>query len=171
MKKKKFKMIYVYLILIVSVFVLIAVMNNNEPVNALYQKQVSDLNTATRALLSDPNYQNIILPDELDQKIANKEDFFVYFFASDCQHCKNTTPQLMPIAEELGINLPQFNLREFESYFNKHQIEYTPTLVYFQDGVQVQERMEGGLREQGTSVGYSTEDYKNYFNKYTGTGS
>ncbi|MBD2872811.1 thioredoxin family protein [Paenibacillus arenilitoris] len=166
-KKKKVKMIYVYIAIIVVLFGFIFVLNNNGKVNALYNKPVSELNPATRALLDDPNYQNIILPDELDKMVADKEDFFVYLFASDCPHCRYTTPQLMPLADELGIDLPQFNLREFPTYFAKYNVEYTPTLAYFKDGVQV-DKLEGGLAEEGTTAGYSLDDFREFFNKHAG---
>lgn len=169
-KKKKAKMIYVYIAIVVVLFSLIFVLNNNGKVSALYDKPISELNPETRKLLDDPNYQNIILPAELDKMVADKEDFFVYLFASDCPHCKNTTPKLMPLVDELGIDLPQFNLREFPSYFNKYNVEYTPTLAYFKDGVQV-DKLEGGLAPEGTTEGYSLEDYRIFFNKYSGADS
>lgn len=168
-KKKKVKMIYVYIGIVVILFGFIFVLNNSGKVNALYGKPVSQLNPETRKQLDDPNYQNIILPAELDKKVADKEDFFVYLFASDCPHCQKTTPQLMPLADELGIDLPQFNLREFPSYFNKYNVEYTPTLAYFKDGVQI-DKLEGGLSEGGTE-GYSLDDYRAFFNKYSGAES
>lgn len=166
-KKSKFKMIYVYIGIIVILFGAIFVLNKNEPVNALYDKPVSEMNPETRKQLDDPNYQNIILPAELDKKVADKEDFFVYLFASDCNHCKNTTPKLMPLVDELGIDLPQFNLREFPEYFNKYNVEFTPTLAYFKDGVQV-DKLEGGLAAEGTTQGYTLDDFKAFFNKYSG---
>ncbi len=166
-KKKKFKMIYMYIGVLVLVFGLIFVLNNSGKVNAVYNKKVSELNPATKKQLNDPNYQNIILPELLDQKVADKEDFFVYFFASDCVHCQNTTPKLMPLVDELGVDMPKFNLREFPSYFNKYNVEYTPTLAYFKDGVQV-DKLEGGLAEEGTSAGYTLEDFRAFFNKYSG---
>ncbi|WP_141506114.1 thioredoxin family protein [Paenibacillus luteus] len=165
-RKKKVSMIYVYIGVVVILFGLIALLNNSGKVNALYDKPVSQLNPETRKQLDDPNYQNIILPAVLDKKVADKESFFVYLFASDCPHCQKTTPQLMPLVDELGIDLPQFNLREFPSYFNKYNVEYTPTLAYFKDGVQI-DKLEGGLAEAGTS-GYSLEDFRAFFNKYSG---
>lgn len=166
-KKSKIKMIYVYIGIIIILFGAIFLINNNGKVNALYDKPVSQLNPETRKLLDNPNYQNIILPAELDKKVADKEDFFVYMFASDCSHCMNTTPQLMPLVKELGIDLPQFNLREFPSYFNKYNVEYTPTLAYFKDGVEVA-RLEGGLAEGAPGSGYSLDDFREFFNKYSG---
>ncbi|MGO4373770.1 thioredoxin family protein, partial [Paenibacillus sp. MCAF20] len=87
--------------------------------------------------------------------------------ASDCGFCRQTTPELMPLVKELGIDLPQFNLREFDSYFKSLKVEYTPTLAYFKDGVEV-ERMEGGIAAEGTTQGYTLDDFKQFFNKYSG---
>jgi len=165
-KKKKFKMAYVYIAVILALFVLLGVLNNSGPVNELYGKKTNDLNPATRELLNDPNYQNIILPAELDKMVADKEDFYVYLFASDCGYCRQTTPQLVPLAQELGVDLPMFNLREFEQYFNKYNVNYTPTLAYFKDGVEV-ERLESGIAPEGTA-GYTLDDYRAFLTKYSG---
>jgi thiol-disulfide isomerase/thioredoxin len=166
-KKKKFPMIYVYIGIVVVLFGSIFAVSNMSPVNALYDKKVNDLNPATRAQLNDPNYQNIILPADLDKKIADKEDFFVYMFSSSCHYCQVTTPQLVPLVQELGIDMPQFNLLEFPAYNNKMNINYTPTLLYYKDGVEV-DRMESGIREEGTDVGYTIDDFRAFFTKYSG---
>jgi len=168
-KKKKFKMGYVYIALIVALFVLIGVLNNSGPVNELYGKKTSKLNAATIELLDDPNYQNIILPKELDQKVKDKESFFVYFFASDCGFCRQTTPQLVPLIDELGLDVPKFNLREFENYFNKYNIDYTPTLSYFENGKEI-DRMESGIAPEGTA-GYTIDDFRAFFEKHSGAAS
>ncbi|MBJ6359868.1 thioredoxin family protein [Paenibacillus sp. GCM10012307] len=156
------KKMSIYLIIVVALFGLIFILNQSDK-NALYGKPSSQLNPATKAQLKDPNYQNIILPAELNSRVQSGEEMFVYFFASDCSHCKNTTPVLMPIAQDLGIDLPQFNLREFQEYFGKYEIEYTPTLVYYKDGKQV-ERLEGGISLDG-GPGYTKEDYIDFFNR------
>ncbi|GKU79766.1 thioredoxin family protein [Paenibacillus sp. L3-i20] len=163
-KKTKFKMIYVYIGIIIFLFGSIFVLNNSGKKNELYAKSVSDLNPATRAQLDDPNYQNIILPKELDKKVADKEDFFVYMFASNCEYCKFTTPQIKPIADGIGIDLPMFNLLEFRDYGTKYGVEYTPTLLYFKDGVEV-DRLEGGLKQEGMTSGSTLEDFKAFFIK------
>ncbi|WP_249435870.1 thioredoxin family protein [Paenibacillus sp. Marseille-Q4541] len=140
---------------------------NNNNINEVYGLPQSKLNAATLEILDDPNYQNIILPEELGSKIENKEDFFVYFFASDCPHCRATTPKLMPLAEELGVDLPQFNLREFDSGWRDYNIEFTPTLVYFEKGVE-KERLVGGIQEEGANNGYTVDDIKAFFTKHKG---
>ncbi|MDO7905991.1 thioredoxin family protein [Paenibacillus sp. JX-17] len=129
--------------------------------------KVASLAPSTQEILDDPNYQNIILPDELKQKIANKENFYVYFFASDCPHCRATTPQLMPQAQKQNVELHQFNLKEFEDGWRDYNIEFTPTLVYFEKGVE-KERIVGGLKETGTDNGHTLAEFEQLFNKHKG---
>lgn len=163
------KKLSIFFGILAVLIVALVVINNSKP-DTVYGKPSDDLFQETRAILNDPNYNNIIIPDKLDDKIANKESFFVYYFASDCPHCKVTTPQLKPVADELGINLHQFNLLEFRPYFNKMGIEATPTLVYYKDGVE-SDRMKGGLRQGNATAGYSIEDFKAFFNKHKPEGN
>ncbi|MBY0201896.1 MULTISPECIES: thioredoxin family protein [Paenibacillus] len=172
-KKKKSATILIFLgILVVMIAALVLVNQQSkkqmDTVENAYGIAASKLNPATRELLKDPNYQQIILPADLKARIDNKDSFFVYFFASDCSHCRATTPQLMPLVDSEGIKLPQFNLREFESGWTDYNIEFTPTLVYYQDGVE-KDRMVGGLKENGSDNGYTLDDYKQFFDKYKGS--
>jgi len=132
-----------------------------------YGVPVKTLNPETVKQLNDSNYQNVILPADLDKRLANKESFFQYFYSSTCPHCKLTTPVLVPIEKEMGVNVTQFNLQEFPDAWQKYNIEYTPTLVYYKDGVEV-ERIEGGLPEPGAEGGNPPEKYKAFFTKYKG---
>ncbi|MFB5760512.1 thioredoxin family protein [Paenibacillus medicaginis] len=161
--KKLIPIIGFFVVLAVLIGVLIAINAGNR--SELYNKSVSTLDPATREQLNDPNYQQIILPDALQQKINNKESFFVYFFASDCPHCRVTTPQLMPLADQEGITLHQFNLKEFEEGWNQYHIEFTPTLVYYENGVE-KERIVGGLSETAGDNGNTLDQYKSLFEKY-----
>lgn len=130
-----------------------------------YGKTASQLNPETIKQLDDPNYQNLILPAALNKKIKDKEDFFIYYYASTCPHCKRTTPVLNPIAKDAGIDLKQFNLEEFKDGWQNYKIEYTPTLVYYKAGVEV-DRMVGGIPEAGSKEGNTPEMYKAFFEKY-----
>ncbi|MFD0674270.1 thioredoxin family protein [Cohnella sp. GCM10027633] len=155
---------------ILAVLIVALVVLSNLKEDTVYGMPEDDLYPDTRALLDDPNYDNILLPDKLDQMIADKKSFFVYYFAANCPHCKFTTPQLKPVADELGINFHQFNLLEFRNYFDKMGIESTPTLVYYKDGVQ-SDVMVGGLKEAENTVGYSLDDFRAFFNKHKPEGN
>ncbi|WP_273836458.1 thioredoxin family protein [Guptibacillus sedimenti] len=105
------------------------------------------LDPATIDQLDDPLYQNQILPDELDKKLSNEDDAFVYFYSPTCIHCKNTSPILVPLAEDMDIDLKKYNVLEFEQGWNDYQIESTPTLIRFKDGKEV-ERIVGTQTEE-----------------------
>ncbi|KKB35655.1 thioredoxin family protein [Bacillus thermotolerans] len=106
-----------------------------------------ELHPETIKQLDDPNYSNLILPDELKESLQNSEDMFVYFYSPTCPHCQQTTPVLMPLAEEENVDVKQFNLLEFEDGWTDYQIESTPTLVYYENGVE-QERIVGSQPEE-----------------------
>lgn len=159
------KKLVIYLSIIVALFAAIYVVNvqSNQAKNAKYAGNVygiapEKLNPETVKLLDDPNYQNIILPEGLDKKLSAKEDFFLYYFASTCPHCKVTTPVLNPIAKDVAVDIKQFNLEEFKDGWSRYNIQYTPTLVYYKGGKEV-ERLEG---EQ------PADKFKQFLQKYKG---
>lgn len=129
----------------------------------IYGIDPGKLHPATLDQLGDPNYQDIILPKQIEEKIKNKESFFAYFFSPICSFCVATTPQLQPLASELNITLNQYNLLEFDEGFRKYNIQYTPTLVYFQDGKEA-DRLVGGITNQPD--GNTVETFKQFFTKH-----
>ncbi|QCR33689.1 co-chaperone YbbN [Lysinibacillus sp. SGAir0095] len=96
-----------------------------------------NLNQATIDLLDNENYQNIILPEALKEKIDSGEPVVAYMFSPTCVHCQAMTPALMPIAEEVDVQVDQYNLLEYEKGWDDYTIEATPTLIYFKDGKEV----------------------------------
>ncbi|UOR13195.1 thioredoxin family protein [Halobacillus amylolyticus] len=97
----------------------------------------SNLEQATIEQLDDPNYQNQILPDELEKQINSGEPTTVYFYSPECVHCQRTTPVLVPIAQEMGIDMKKLNLLEFSNQWQEYGIEATPTLVHYENGEEV----------------------------------
>ncbi|RFU71435.1 thioredoxin [Peribacillus saganii] len=130
------KKIIIFLGIIIGLFAAIALINNNQ------QKESSEgnpygkdtLQASTIDQLDDPNYQNLILPDELKKKLDKKEDVTVYFYSPECPHCKETTPVVNPVAKEMDIDLVQYNLLEFEEGWNEYRLESTPTIVHYEKG-------------------------------------
>lgn len=169
MKKKSIsrKLIVYFSIFALLMIVLVVVNQQAEKAssNNVYGIPASQLSRQTIDLLNNPNYQNIILPDELDQKIANKESFFIYYFSSTCPYCMETTPKLNPIIAEYGLDVPQFNLDVYHEGYNNYNIVYTPTLVYYEDGVE-KERIEGGLVE-GNEIN-TEETFRQFFERNKG---
>ncbi|WP_088007757.1 thioredoxin family protein [Indiicoccus explosivorum] len=121
------------------IFILLIVLTSmsNEQKLADNPYGTNDLEQPTIDQLDDENYQNIILPAELEEKIASGEPTTVYFFSPTCPHCQETTPILMPVAEEMGVEVDQFNLLEFDAGWDQYNIQGTPTLAYYENGEEV----------------------------------
>lgn len=134
-------------------------------VNAQKNKQMLDgadnpydkdnLKQETIDLLDDPLYQNIIVPDELDEKLAAGEDVTVYYFSPTCVHCQKTTPVVAPLADDMGVDLVKLNLLEYDK-MKDYDIEGTPTIIHYEDGEEVS-RIVGE---------HPKEDFEMFFNTY-----
>ena len=134
---------------IAALFILLIVLTNMSNNKKLADNPygTEDLKQETIDQLDDENYQNIILPDELQDKIESGEPVTAYFFSPTCVHCKAMTPVLMPAAEEAKVAIDQYNVYEFEQGWDDYMIEATPTLIHFRDGKEVS-RMVGNQPEE-----------------------
>ncbi|MFB4213635.1 thioredoxin family protein [Shouchella sp. JSM 1781072] len=123
---------------VVAVFIILIVIQNmgqSQQLENNTQYDTDDLDPATIDQLDDPNYQNVILPDELEEKLENGEDAIVYFFSPTCRFCVEATPVLMDIADDEDVYIDQYNVLEYESA--SYGIQSTPTLIAFEDGQEV----------------------------------
>lgn len=135
--------------IIVLVFVLIFVLNNQKNKNALSDNpyDTNDLKQSTIDLLDDPNYQNIILPEDLQKKIKSGKPVTAYFFSPECSHCKEMTPRLTPLAKKNDIDIVKYNILEYDQGWDDYLIEATPTTIYFEGGKEVA-RMVGAQPDE-----------------------
>lgn len=137
--------------MIVVLFAAIIVLTNvsNQSKLEIAKKFYGDkeLKQETIDQVDDKNYQNIMLPDKLEEKIKAGEPVNAYFFSPICIHCQAFTPVLMPIAEELGVDIAQLNVYEYDDLTDKYNIEATPTFIRFEDGKEVN-RFVGALKEE-----------------------
>lgn len=134
------KKVIIFLAVIVLLFGAVALltkMQNEEKVSEENPYGKSDLHPETIAQLDDPNYKNLILPEQLEKKLDKKEDVTVYFYSPTCSHCQRTTPVVSPLAKDMNINLTQFNLLEFENGWDQYGIKETPTIVQYKAGKEV----------------------------------
>lgn len=107
--------------------------------------------------LDDPNYQNLIMPDQLEKKLSEDDNVTVYFYSPTCPHCQRTTPVVAPLTEDIGIDLVQYNLLEFEQGWDDYQVAETPTIVQYKNG-----------KETARIVGYHEEaEFEAWFNENT----
>nr|WP_315363167.1 thioredoxin family protein [Cytobacillus firmus] len=134
------KKVIIFLAIIVALFAAVGIltkMQNEEKVSEKNPYGKDSLHPETVKQLEDPNYQNLILPEELEKKLNNNEDVTVYFYSPTCPHCQKTTPVVAPLTEDMGIDLVQFNLLEFEDGWDNYGIKETPTIVQYKDGKEV----------------------------------
>lgn len=133
---------------VVAIFILIVVLTNKSNETKLKDNpyDTDQLETATIDLIGNKHYSNIILPDELDEKIASGDPVTAYFFSPLCGYCQEMTPVLMPIAEDMNVHVDQYNLLEYPERATPYAIEATPTLIHFKDGEEVG-RMVGAQPE------------------------
>ncbi len=134
-------------LLFAAIIVLTNVSNNSKLENANNPYGDKKLKQETIDQLDDENYQNIMLPDELEKKLAAGEDVNAYFFSPTCVHCKAFTPKLMPMAKKLGVDIAQLNVWEYEDLWDKYNFDSTPTFIRFEGGKEVS-RFVGALSEK-----------------------
>jgi len=155
-QKKVLIFIGVIVLLFGALYFVVTYQNNQAMEDNDNPYGTTNLEQPTIDLLDDPNYDNIILPDELDDQMTNGEDVTVYFFSPTCQFCVETTPYLAPLAKDNDIDMKQFNLLEFGQEGRQYAIESTPTLIHYEDGEEV-------ARIVGQS---SEEEFQSFFDEY-----
>lgn len=156
MKKKMLIFAVVIVVLFIGLYFVIDMKNDKAMEDNPYGKE--DLHQATIDQLDSPYYGNQILPDELIDKVNAGEGLFVYFYSPTCPHCKKTTPMLDPLAKDMNVDMKKLNLIEFPQMAAKYTIMSTPTLVYFENGKEV-DRVNGAQSE---------ELFTKFFNEYKG---
>ncbi|MET3576491.1 thioredoxin family protein [Bhargavaea ullalensis] len=134
---------------VIVLLALLVFVNNQSNKPKLADSPYGDkqLKQSTIDQLDDPNYQNIILPDELEKRIDSGDPVTVYFFSPECSHCQEMTPRLVPIAKDMKADVVKYNVLEFEQGWNQYQIEGTPTLAHFEDGKEV-DRIVGSQSDE-----------------------
>jgi len=147
MRNRMLIILGVVIVLFVALYVVVDYKNKQTIEHAGNPYGKDNLKQETIDQLDDPLYQNQIIPKDLDEKLANKEDLVVYFYSPVCVYCLETTPILVPLSEELGVDVKKFNLYEFQDYKHQYNITGTPTLVYYENGEEV-ERLEGAQSEE-----------------------
>lgn len=149
----------VIVVLFIAIVMLTKVSNESKLTSAKNPYGDKELKQETIDQLDDENYQNIMLPEELDKKIKAGEDVNAYFFSPICVHCQAFTPVLMPMAKKLGVDIAQINVYEYEDLWDQYNLEATPTFIHFEDGKEVN-RFVGALPEEELRAYLNTEVLK-----------
>lgn len=157
MRNKMFVILAVVIVLFGGLYFLVDYKNKQtvESTGNPYGKE--NLHQETIDQLDDPLYQNQVTPDELKEQLNNQEDVTVYFYSPTCIFCQKTTPVLVPVAEDMDVDLKKMNLLEFgETVANTYNVQSTPTLVHYKNGEEI-DRVNG---EQEESL------FKSFFEEY-----
>lgn len=117
----------------------------NKTTDNIYKKE--NLHTETINDLDNPHYQNIILPEELKKAINNKENITVYFYSPTCGACREASPLIHEASKKVGHDVKLMNLLEFENGWDDYKIEYTPTIVRYENGKEISRIVS--LQEEG----------------------
>ena len=143
---KKLVIIGAAVVLLFAAIIVLTNMSNSDKMKD-NPYDTDNLQQSTIDLLDDKNYQNIILPADLQAKIESGEGVFAYMFSPECGHCMNFTPKLMNVAEQEDIQIDQLNVLEYENAWTTYQLQGTPTLIYFENGKEVT-RLYGATDEE-----------------------
>lgn len=132
-KKRKiiWSIIAVLIVALIATGVVYQVSQNTKA-KELYQKD--NVHSASIKLIGDLAYQNIILSDELDKKIENKEDVFVYFFSPLCKYCDEAKNDIASAFKKTDVEYYQLNLLEYEEGYDKYNVRGTPAIFHYKDG-------------------------------------
>ena len=147
MKNRMLAIVGVIVVLFVALFFVVQYKNKSAVEKAGNPYEKDQLHQATIDQLDDPNYQNQITPDKLAAELEENEDVTVYFYDPKCKYCREATPVLVAVTEDLDVDLKKMNLLEFETEWNKYNIEGTPTVVHFENGEE-KARIEGAKPEE-----------------------
>ncbi|WP_146547625.1 thioredoxin family protein [Rummeliibacillus suwonensis] len=93
------------------------------------------ISDASKKLLKDKNYDNVILPKELKQ--IKSTSGYVYFFSPLCIHCRYFTPLVNNTFNHQNIKIKKFNIYEFKDLAKTYNIQETPTVIYYKNGKEV----------------------------------
>lgn len=152
---------------IVAVFALILVLNNLSNKEKLKDNPYGDkkLDQATIDLIGDEHYKNITLPEELKTQIEAGESVTAYFFSPLCSYCREMTPVMMPIADEMGVDVKQFNTLEFGQEAIVYDVQATPTMIHFENGEEIG-RMIGGQSEENIRLFFNAVQDEEFREEY-----
>ncbi|MGE7887582.1 thioredoxin family protein [Bacillus cereus] len=120
------KKMLILIIAIISIFALGVILTNKETKN--------EKTTSTEQV---NYYKNQITPEQLQEDLSNRKEKIVYFYKTTCPHCLRISPIVVPMAENMKINMQVLNLEEYKQGWDMFQIKGTPTIISYKDGKEV----------------------------------
>lgn len=138
------------LIVVIFIAVFVVVSNQSSDPESLSEsghypytdKEPDELSGPTIDTLDNEDYQANKTPAEVEEIVNSGEGEFVYFWSPTCVHCQEATPMLTDALDNIDNEVTQLNVLEYDQAWETYGINATPTLIYFEDGEEV-ERLEG----------------------------
>ena len=101
-----------------------------------------------------------ITPTQLQQKIDNGENVYVYFYSPACEECIKSEPKLIQAVKELMIkNIVKVDVLKYDYLRKDLQIQGTPSIFVYKNHKLIK-GITGGLK--------TVEEYKNFFRETGG---
>lgn len=101
-----------------------------------------EIKRETRKTLTGKDHLYQVSYDDFEEKIFTQgEDKFVYVFSPTCTYCIRYNPTVNEVFGE-DIEYIRLNALEYPESFNDLGVEGTPTIIYFEEGKEV-DRLEG----------------------------
>ena len=87
---------------------------------------------------------------ELEEKINNKESFILELVQTGCSHCEEFSPRFKAILKTNNLKAYSLNLynlteEEIEKFDNLTTITGTPTVLFFEDGKETSNKINGAV--------------------------
>ncbi|MGX7243951.1 thioredoxin family protein [Enterococcus quebecensis] len=139
MKKTKFIIMAASLFLVGNILLITKVVSANDEL----ERQKEELTLAKKSYPEIYNYLNAVTVENFETKVADKEDFYVYFGRPTCGDCNEFEPHLIGLIKEYKLqdSLVYLNAAElrkdekaWELFKERYQLLYTPTLAKFEKG-------------------------------------
>src|SRR5699024_1475930 len=109
--------------------------------------------------LDNEDYHHNKTPDEVKETVGSGEGEFVYSWSPTCVHCEAATPFLTDAFNSEDQDITQLNVLEYHQAWQDYQIEATPTLIYLEDGEEV---------DRFTGIPVNAEDDVSFINVMAG---
>lgn len=83
-------------------------------------------------------YEGEIDKEDFESKITNEDTFYIYFYSPYCKYCDVLGEEILEVFKENKEQLVILNVNQDEEMQESENIEYVPSVAYYEDGKQVE---------------------------------
>ena len=99
------------------------------------------------------NYIEKTTYDSFKEKVDNKETFIIEITKDGCPYCEEFEPVINKVTKKYKVKIYNMNITklsesEFNKLYEKYEVKYTPTTMFFKDGEEIlSSRIEGSVTD------------------------